>query len=273
MGICKFCGKPAGFLRKEHKECKEKHNQGVFLVTSMIAFSLTSNVEKDEILKIANDSFINETELKDIILNAWEKALDNALMDKVITEDEENRLKDILFKFGFSIEELSSKPSYLKLVKTLILRDILEGKIPNRVKIDGPFPFNLLKGETVIWIFSNVNYYQTRTYRHYTGSSQGVSIRVMKGVYYRVGGFKGYPIEESKLTLIDQGILCITNENIYFGGKLKSFRIPYNKIVSFTPYSDGIGIHRDSANSKPEFFLTDDGWFTYNLLVNLANKL
>lgn len=273
MGLCRFCGKPAGFLRKEHRECREKYNQGVSSISSMIASSLTSNVEREEILKIASDSFINETELKDIILTAWDKALDNALLDEVITKDEESRLVDILFKFGFNIEELSSKPSYLKLIKILVLRDILEGKIPNRLKIDGPLPFNLLKDETVIWIFNNVNYYQTRTYRHYVGGSQGASVRVMKGVYYRVGGFRGYPIEETKLTLVDQGILCITNKNIYFGGKIKSFRIPYNKIVSFTPYSDGIGIHRDSVNAKLEAFSTNDGWFTYNLLVNLASKL
>jgi len=273
MGICRFCGKPAGFLRKEHKECKEKHNQGVFLIRAMISSSLKEDVEKEDILRIASDSFIDETELKDIIFDAWEEILDNVLADNIITEDEENRLKDILFKFGFNVEELSSKPSYLKLIKSLVLRDILEGKIPSRLKIESPLPFNFLKGETIVWVFSNVKYYQTRIYRHYTGGSHGVSVRIMKGVYYRVGGFRGYPVEEAKLTLIDQGILCVTDKNIYFGGKVKTFRIPYNKIVSFTPYSDGIGIQRDSANAKPEIFLTDDGWFTYNLLVNLANKL
>jgi len=36
------------------------------------------------------------------------------------------------------------------------------------------------------------------------------------------------------------------------------------------PYSDGIGIHRDAASAKPQIFVTGDGWFTYNLVVNLA---
>jgi hypothetical protein len=46
--------------------------------------------------------------------------------------------------------------------------------------------------------------------------------------------------------------------------------VPYNKIVSFLPFDDGIGIVRDAQTAKPQIFKTGDGWFTYNLLVNLA---
>jgi len=42
------------------------------------------------------------------------------------------------------------------------------------------------------------------------------------------------------------------------------------KVVSFVPFSDGFGIHRDAASVKPQMFLTGDGWFAYNLFVNLA---
>lgn len=273
MGICRFCGKPAGFLKREHKECREKHNRGIFIIRSMVESSLKGNIEKDKILETAENSYINDTELKDVIFSGWVEALENALEDRLISEDEENILSNILFQFGFSSEELSSNTSYIKFIKAIVLRDVLEGKIPNRVRIDTTLPFNFLKDEKIIWIFMNTRYYQFKTHKYYTGGSQGFSIRITKGVYYRVGGFRGHPVSKTELTLIDEGILCITNKNIYFGGKEKSFRINYNKIVSFTPYSDGIGIQRDSANAKPEVFITDDGWFTYNLLVNLANKV
>ena len=35
--------------------------------------------------------------------------------------------------------------------------------------------------------------------------------------------------------------------------------------------TDGVGIRRDAATAKPQFFITGDGWFTYNLLVNVGN--
>jgi len=44
-----------------------------------------------------------------------------------------------------------------------------------------------------------------------------------------------------------------------------------DKIVSFMPFSDGVGIQRDAATAKPQFFITGDGWFTYNLLMNVGN--
>ena len=41
--------------------------------------------------------------------------------------------------------------------------------------------------------------------------------------------------------------------------------VRYNRIVSFDPYEDGFGIMRDAQT-----FRTGDGWFPYNLAVNLA---
>ena len=44
----------------------------------------------------------------------------------------------------------------------------------------------------------------------------------------------------------------------------------HERIVSFTPYTDGIGVQRDALTAKPQSFVTGDGWFTYNLVTNLA---
>jgi hypothetical protein len=111
---------------------------------------------------------------------------------------------------------------------------------------------------------------QDKTKRQYAGTSQGVSVRVMKGVYYRVGAFKGQAIDSVERIHVDTGWLVITTKNIYFAGPQKSSRIPYSKIVSFMPFSDGVGFIRDGANAKPEIFVTSDGWFSYNLVTNLS---
>lgn len=50
----------------------------------------------------------------------------------------------------------------------------------------------------------------------------------------------------------------------------KSFRIRHDKIVAIEPHADGVGIHRDAQTAKPQLFVTGDGWFTYNLLANVA---
>jgi hypothetical protein len=148
----------------------------------------------------------------------------------------------------------------------------MEGKIPNRIKVNGQVPFNLLKDEYLIWLYNDTNYYQEKTRTHYAGSSQGISIRLAKGLYYRVGAFRGNPVKTNQIELVDTGLLGITDKHIYFTGKRSSFRLKYSKIISFIPYDDGIGLFKDTASSKQQIFITNDGWFTYNLIINLSGQ-
>ena len=62
--------------------------------------------------------------------------------------------------------------------------------------------------------------------------------------------------------------MVVTNKHLYYHGA-KAFRIPFSKIVSYEPFSNGIGITRDAANAKMQTFVTGDGWFTYNLISNI----
>ncbi len=77
-------------------------------------------------------------------------------------------------------------------------------------------------------------------------------------------------MEHTERVHVDTGWFVVTDKNVYFAGPRKSVRIPYTKIVSFEPFSDGIGLMRDAASAKPQIFVTGDGWFTYNLVTNLS---
>ena len=122
----------------------------------------------------------------------------------------------------------------------------------------------------MIWVFKGTKYYESRTRTHYVGGSHGMSFRVMKGVYYRVGAFRGDPVQTTALVHVDTGLLVVTNKHLTFIGPQKSARLKHEKIISHTPYADGIGVCRDAATAKPQIFVTDDGWFTYNVIVNAA---
>ena len=43
----------------------------------------------------------------------------------------------------------------------------------------------------------------------------------------------------------------------------RKFRVRYDRIVSFEPFSDRSGIMRDAQTAKPQTFRTGDGWFPY----------
>ncbi len=274
MSNCIFCGEPAGFLKRSHKGCKQRHEQGKSEIISLVgkAGSQGNDLKHLEtsIEQVAKNSHIDRQTLNALVVTGWEKAVDVAFDDGILTEQEETFLSELKQHFSLSQQVLDRNGAYSKVVKGAVLRDILDGKLPERIQIDGNLPFNLQKAEKIVWVFQGVNYYEEKTRTRYMGGSRGVSIRIAKGLYYRTGAFKGKRIQTSEIIHADTGLLGVTNKYIYFAGPLKRFRIAYNKIVSFEPFSDGIGVQRDAVSARPQSFVTGDGWFTYNLITNLA---
>lgn len=274
MGNCIFCEKPAGFLRKSHKECKHQHNLGkdeiMALVSTIGSNGGNLNELETKIEKTALNCFIENEGLQQLVIAGWEKAVEIAFDDGILTNEEENALIELKDHFSLTQNQVDGKGGFTKLIKGGVLREVLNGKLPERIEIDGNVPFNLQKTEKLVWVFQDVDYYEEKTRTKYVGGSQGVSVRIAKGLYYRVGAFKGERVQTSETIHADTGLLGVTNKHIYFAGTSKRFRIKYDKIVAFDPFSDGIGVQRDAVTAKPQTFVTGDGWFTYNLITNLA---
>ena len=96
-------------------------------------------------------------------------------------------------------------------------------------------------------------------------------MRIAKGIYMRSGSTKTTPIKENEMKEKATGTLFIGTKNLYFYSATKTVKIPYKKVVSFTPYSDGLGLQKDGDNSKPQAFKGIDGWFAYNVVTNIQN--
>ena len=108
------------------------------------------------------------------------------------------------------------------------------------------------------------------TRRQRRSASHGVSIRVARGLYYRPSTFRSRAVEWEETVHADMGLLRLTTKHVYSAGSRKKFRIRYDRIVAFEPYEDGFSTMRDAQTGKPQTFRTSDGWFVYNLAVNLA---
>lgn len=274
MGHCVYCGKSAGILRDKHNHCHQLYQGGKSKILTLIRIlgpkgGAMQKIE-EKIKEIAASSFISKQKLYDLIASGWELAVESAFDDGILTEGEEHALLKFKNHFSLSQEVLDKNGAYTKIVKGAVIRDILNGDLPARMQFDVILPFNLQKTESLIWVFQNIDYYEQNTRTRYVGGSHGVSIRIAKGIYYRLGRFKGERLQNAQTVHADTGLLGITNKHIYFSGPTKRFRIAYNKIVTFEPYSDGVGVQRDAVSAKPQTFVTGDGWFTYNLITNLA---
>jgi hypothetical protein len=281
MGNCIYCGRPAGLLRSKHSECdaKEKARLAVVkafkdkLQESIVAAVLQPSEAgkiKDLIDEAAQSGMLTQDDVRDAIISGWCDSVDKCLEYGVIDGDEEAKLLAMKNGFKFTEEDLDKTGAHTRLVKSAVIRDVLSGIVPQRFSLAEPWPINLQKGEKIVWAFGGCEYWEDKTKRSYQGGSSGVSVKVMKGVYYRVGAFKGSPVFSTERVLVDRGAVYVTNKHIYFSGPAKSLRVPYPKIVAFLPYDDGVGLIRDAQTAKPQIFKTGDGWFTYNLVTNLA---
>ena len=138
---------------------------------------------------------IPASQQKALLVNAWETAVEQALEDGLLSLDEENALSRYARRFNLGQQDLNANGAQTTLVQAAILRDVTQGIIPDRQNIQGHIPFNLMKSEKLVWTFQGVDYLETVVRRERRGSSQGVSIRVAKGLYYSPRQFQSRAVE------------------------------------------------------------------------------
>jgi D-isomer specific 2-hydroxyacid dehydrogenase, NAD binding domain len=100
MGDCKFCGEPAGFLRGAHKECKSQHtdasNKIIALVENIGSNGGDLSSLERRITESASTGFIDSSKTNQLVVSGWEKAVERAFDDGVLTEDEETSLTNLI---------------------------------------------------------------------------------------------------------------------------------------------------------------------------------
>lgn len=274
MGKCKYCGRDAGFFSSKHEECEQNYQKGLSAIRQIIT---TCFIRKEDfylkaadIKRICADSYIDEASFNKELRLAFDEAVEGYLDDGIIDSAEERMVARFVQFSELPQNFLNANKSLEKVMQAKVLQDLLQGNVPApRITIAGDFPFMLGKTEHLLWLFRNITLHQQKTKREYVGRTRGVSVRVMKGVYYRTGGFKGQPVETTYMQKIGVGSVCLTDKHLYFSSPEKSLKIPYSKILTVESYSNGVGLQKDGANDKPLFFEDLNSWFTYNVIANL----
>lgn len=286
MGNCTFCGKSAGWFRSEHAECRqandaemaakaEAENKRLAALDELgrtlikqVCDGVPLTTLHDAVEGAAQSGVLTAADRTPVLAKAWAGAVDAFLEDGLLSAEEEERITKVMQAWMLAPADLESTGALWRAGKAAVLRGVMEGKPTFTEKTD--VPVNIGKNEGIAWVFHNVDYLEDVTKREMVGGSQGVSIRVMSGLYYRVGAFKAKPVYSTSRKKLDAGALVVTDKHLYFVGATTSKKIPYSKIVSFEQFSNGIGLMRDAATAKPQIFVVDDGWFAYNLITNLA---
>ncbi|MGI8924726.1 MAG: hypothetical protein ACR2HJ_11965 [Fimbriimonadales bacterium] len=239
-------------------------------VRSSIANGAVAADIRGDVDAIASRARIPADELPKIILDGTCKAIDAIVEDGILSESEERAFNVITTQLGVGASGLP-QPLTNKLVMARVLREILEGRVPPcQVQYDGPLPFMLQKSESLVWLEKDVPLTEETSRTQYSGGSRGTSVRLAKGLSFRVGAGQGEYRQVSSMERKDIGLLGITTKHLYYAGHRSSFRIPYAKIMSCNTYADAISITTDAVRAKPRIFGTDNVWFIYNAIMNLS---
>lgn len=216
-------------------------------------------------LKIPKLTFV----LQAVFLTELARRIEAILEDGIIEPQEEQDLDEYLIATELKDSEvLQCSEAYERLTQSLVLRDIKSGNITDRCSFSN-LPIVLGKTERLVWVHANIEGYEQKTGRKRVGKSNGISVRICKGVYYRTGASGGYLVDYQYEDNLGSGLLVITNKNLIFVGS-KSVKLPIGKIISYTPYDDGVEIVKDGATPKSYTFVGMNPWFLINAIQLLA---
>jgi hypothetical protein len=89
----------------------------------------------------------------------------------------------------------------------------------------------LAESETCVGLSRGVQHMQLRKRTHYEGRSAGVSVRIMKGVSVRSGGFAGRPVTTVSEEVGDLGTVFVTDRRVVFAGAREIVEVPLRKLA------------------------------------------
>lgn len=206
---------------------------------------------KNQLLHIVSDGFISDAELEQINLLAqaydiqevdlrsmnaeiYRHAFNAILSDGIITEAEDRNIHEIA--------------NILQVENSQILNELTIIERHRRLRLiqQGVFPVLYINGivlttnEIAHFIVPAKIIEERVINQGYQGSSSGVSIRVAKGVSFKVGQSRGRLIKETGVVPVDAGDVILTNKRVLYKGQRKSFSFAFSDLMGYQIYTDGM---------------------------------
>lgn len=181
-------------------------------------------------------------------------AIRDVVDDDVLTETEERELFRLADALDLDIQTLAVRD--MAVFEELVIAGLNDGRLPT---VDAAVM--LKPGEIARATFSAALMKEVAV-REMRGGSHGVSIRVAKGVSYRVGAARAKSVVVgTQMQVQDVGVLTVTNQRAIFTGDKRTLEFRYDKLVGMEQFSDGLrlsvsnrqlaSLFRFSASSSP----------------------
>lgn len=229
-----------GYLKK-----KEGQRNYFSKLKHFLSDNKLSDNEKNELKEISEQYGLSEGELKDVqgkALNITYSALSN---DRRITEEEKDILQELINYFNLEKKDIKWDHKTFSKFYTLALID--KGVLPEIKDHDLDVFFK--ENEKLHWACAATLKKVHKVTERVNYRGLGGSIKIMKGVRYRMGSLNVSTGTKESLANEDIGSFWITSTRIGFKGKIKNFTIHYSKILSFELNSNGLMIMKEGKET------------------------
>jgi len=261
--FCPDCGKPLTFFRRLTSsicpDCEKNRILNAKRVSAGLKADRDALYQEIVLTKEITDTQIDrlKKQEKSEQIKLFFEILSQFESDKEMEKNEILTLGRIQSGLGLTDAEIDFEERFIPHIYTYSIKN--ENKIPPvHLNIgEGMSNVILKKGEEIQFVALAILKESRVVNLGYEGGSHGVSIRLMKGVSYRVGAHRGHIRKEEQMVETSSGYFMITNKRILlhpFPGK-KSISIPLTKIISYNCYENGFEIYKD-GREKSYFFRT-----------------
>lgn len=256
------------FRRREPPAAGPHESEGQIAIDKAISdYVLLNRSAEVPIEDIAKAHSMSVDHVLSAAQNAMSSAVATIMETRFLSEEEADRVSAACTSLGIAAASCPGVDEAIK--KSATIRALDAGKLPS-VSTKGLDPINLQKGEQLIWVFNGADLFEIRNSVSYVGGSSGFSMRIVKGLYYRTGSYRGHRIEEKQVAKAATGDLCLSNKCLYFVSAQAAVRIPLTKIISVHLFEDGIEIFKDGG--KPILFGLSDPGFLATLIGHIERR-
>jgi len=202
--------------------------------------------EKDFIEKLRSNLKISDDLASKIYQESSEKLIkrfvNNAVSDERLSREEEEELNEIAASLGVDL-------SFEENTKRVFDKYKLYWKIENEEIPSIDVDINLQRKERCYFHTQTDWLEQRRVTKRIRYSGPTVRLKIVKGVYWRMGDLGIQPVSEEQWKVIDSGHLFLTNKRLIFMGSHRNKTIRLNRILNFVPYTNGVEIQKDRGKN------------------------
>jgi len=178
----------------------------------------------------------------------FEKTFENFSIDNSLSDEEFSDLEKFIIDFNLTESNISSFNDYLDLK---FLNRLEKGQLPE-AKTD-----LLLKKDEICHYQTFCSLVEERQDVRYVGGYSGVSLKIFKGVYYKIGATRGKRLVETSNEISDTGSLYITNKRVIFTGSEKNVTYKLENIVDLKLFDDAVSFVTENQDKMKYFTFGD----------------